>query len=107
VRDISLRIGGTVVLTRRNPERIRISAALVRLSNAWMIRPARNVTLSLPSTAVVRRGTASGPSTAATLADFKPGQRVTAWTNVFTHNITTAKADPPLLTIRDLLLWTR
>jgi hypothetical protein len=105
LRDISLRVGGTVVLTRLNPERIRIRVTRVRLSNGWMIAPARNVTLALPSTAVVRRGTASGPSTAATLADVTAGQQVTAWTNVFTHNLTTAKADPPLLTVRDLLLW--
>jgi hypothetical protein len=105
LRDISLRVGGTVVLTRLNPERIRIRVTRVRLSNGWMIAPARNVTLALPPTAVVRRGTASGPSTAATLADVAAGQRVTAWTNVFTHNLTTAKADPPLLTVRDLLLW--
>jgi hypothetical protein len=105
LRDISLRVGGTVVLTRLNPERIRIRVTRVRLSNGWMIAPARNVTLALPSTAVVRRGTASGPSTAATLADVAAGQQVTAWTNVFTHNLTTAKADPPLLTVRDLLLW--
>jgi hypothetical protein len=103
--DISIRVGGTVVLTRENPERIRIRVSRVRLSNGWMIAPARNVTLALPTTAVVRRGTASGPSTAATLADVAAGQRVTAWTNVFTHNLTTAKADPPLLTVRDLLLW--
>ena len=105
LRDISLRVGGTVVLTRLNPERIRIRVTRVRLSNGWMIAPARNVTLALPTTAVVRRGTASGPSTAATLADVAAGQQVTAWTNVFTHNLTTAKADPPLLTVRDLLLW--
>jgi hypothetical protein len=103
--DISIRVGGTVVLTRENPERIRIRVSRVRLSNGWMIAPARNVTLALPPAAVVRRGTASGPSTAATLADVTAGQRVTAWTNVFTHNLTTAKADPPLLTVRDLLLW--
>jgi hypothetical protein len=105
LRDISIRVGGTVVLTRENPERIRIRVSRVRLSNGWMIAPARNVTLALPPAAVVRRGTASGPSTAATLADVTAGQRVTAWTNVFTHNLTTAKADPPLLTVRDLLLW--
>ena len=29
VRNISLRIGGTVILTRRNPERVRISATLI------------------------------------------------------------------------------
>jgi len=105
LRDISIRVGGTVVLTRENPERIRIRVSRVRLSNGWMIAPARNVTLALPPAAIVRRGTASGPSTAATLADVTTGQRVTAWTNVFTHNLTTAKADPPLLTVRDLLLW--
>jgi hypothetical protein len=105
LRDISIRVGGTVVLTRENPERIRIRVSRLRLSNGWMIAPARNVTLALPPTAVVRRGTASGPSTAATLADVRAGQRVTAWTNVFTHNLTTAKGDPPLLTVRDLLLW--
>ena len=105
VRNISLRIGGTVVLTRRSPERVRISATLVRLSNGWMVRPARNVTLSLPATAVVRRGVPSGPSTAAALADFTPGRRVTAWTTEFAHSLTTAKADPPLLAVRDLLLW--
>jgi hypothetical protein len=105
LRNISIRVGGTVVLTRRDPQRIRISAALVRLSNGWRAKPARNVTLSLPSAAVVRRGTGSGPSTAATLAEFAPGERVTAWTTAFTHNLTTAKADPPLLTVRDLLLW--
>lgn len=105
LRDISVRVGGTVVLTRLNPERIRIRAALVRLSNGWMIRPARNVTLSLPASALVRRGKASGPTTTATLTDFTPGRRVTAWTTAFTHTLTTAKADPPLLTIEDLLLW--
>jgi hypothetical protein len=105
LRNISIRVGGTVVLTRRDPLRIRISAALVRLSNGWRARPARNVTLSLPSSAVVRRGTGAGPSTAATLAEFAPGERVTAWTTVFAHNLTTAKADPPLLAVRDLLLW--
>jgi hypothetical protein len=105
LRDISIRVGGTVVLTRENPERIRIRVSRVRLSNGWMVAPARNVTLALPPAAIVRRGTASGPSTAATLADVTAGQRVTAWTNVFTHNLTTAKADPPLLTVRDLLLW--
>jgi hypothetical protein len=105
LRDVSIRVGGTVVLTRRDPQRIRISAALVRLSNGWRVRPARNVTLSLPSSAAVRRGTGSGPSTAATLADFAPGERVTAWTTAFAHSLTTAKADPPLLSVRDLLLW--
>jgi hypothetical protein len=54
LRDISLRVGGTVVLTRLNPERIRIRVTRVRLSNGWMIAPARNVTLALPTTAVVR-----------------------------------------------------
>jgi len=105
--DISMRVGGTVVSTRTdlNPQLIRIRVALVRLSNGWMIRPARDVTLSLPPTAVVRRGVASGPSTAATLVDFTPGRRVTAWTNAFTQNLTAAKADPGLHTIRDLLLW--
>ena len=105
LREISLRIGGTVVLTRLDPQQIRINARLVRLSNGWVIRPARSVTLSLPAAAVVRRAAASGPSTAATLTDFTPGRRVTAWTNAFAHTLTTAKADPPLLTIRDLLLW--
>ena len=105
LRTISVRVGGTVVLTRRNPERIRINATRVRLSNGWIVRPARNVTLSLPAAALVRRGTASGPTTTATLADFTPGRRVTAWTTAFAHTLTTAKADPPLLTIEDLLLW--
>jgi hypothetical protein len=103
--QVSLRIGGTVVLTRQNPVRIRIAVSRVRLSTGWIVTPARNVTLALPQTAVVRRGTATGPSTAATLADFTPGRRVTAWTTTFAHTLTTAKADPPLLTVRDLLLW--
>jgi hypothetical protein len=77
----------------------------VRPSNGWRVKPARNVTLSLPSSAVVRRGTGAGPSTATTLAEFAPGERVTAWTTAFAHNLTTAKADPPLLAARDLLLW--
>jgi hypothetical protein len=102
---ISMRIGGTVVLTQRDPERIRIAVSRVRLSNGWMISPARSVTLALSQTAIVRRAAASGPSTAATLAEFTPGRRVTAWTTAFAHTLTTAKADPPLLAVRDLLLW--
>jgi hypothetical protein len=105
LREIFLRLGGSVVLTRRSPDRIRIRVARVRLSNGWIIRPARDATLELPATAAVRRGTATGPTATATLADFAPGERVTAWTTRFVHTPTTAKADPPLLTVRDLLLW--
>ena len=103
--QISIRVGGTVVLTRSDPERIRIAVSRVRLSNGWIVSPARNVTLALPPTATVRRGAASGPTAAATLAEFTPGRRVTAWTTAFAHTLTTAKADPPLLAVRDLLLW--
>lgn len=105
--NVSIRVVGTVVSTRTDlaPQRIRIRVTSVRLSNGWLIRPARDVTLALPPTAVVRRAVATGPTTAATLADFAPGRRVTAWTTTFSHTLTTAKADPPLLTLRDLLLW--
>ena len=104
--DLTMRIDATVLSTRTDldPRRIRLRVRFVRLANGWPIKPARKVTLSLPPSAVLRRSGGPGVSQAATLANFTPGRRVSAWTNGFPQTFASAKAAPGRHTIRDLLL---
>lgn len=106
VETLELRVRGTVVRTRGDldPDRIRIRVAQVRLSNGWIAKPARTVMMTLPVEATLRRSTAPGTWTTATIADFSVGSRVQAWTPVMPNALSKARAAPGRLAIRDIFL---
>lgn len=103
---LRLRIRGTIVSTDLglDPQRIRIRVIQVKLSNGWVVRPARNVILSVAPDAVVRRTTTAGGDEPATLDTFSAGRRVVAWTHEITQNRRAARALAGRHTIRDILL---
>lgn len=98
------RVHGTVVRTflELDPQRIRVKVTQLRLSNGRTSRPARDVTLSIPAEAVLRRsvGTASELTV---LEDFVVGDRVIVWTNDFDETRQAARGVPGLVTIRNIL----
>ena len=106
VETLEVRVRGTVVRTRADldPDRIRIRVTQVRLSNGWIAKPARTVMMTLPSEATLRRSTAPGTWTTATIADFSVGSRIQAWTPVMPHTLSKARAAPGRLAIRDIVL---
>ncbi|MGH3024489.1 MAG: M23 family metallopeptidase [Gaiellaceae bacterium] len=103
---VQLRIRGSVVHTNADadPDRIRIRVTQVRLTNGWTVAPARSVTLSLPPEATLRRTTAPGTWTTATLADFSPGDRVQVWTPVMANTRSKARAFSGVLEVQDIVL---
>jgi Peptidase family M23 len=100
------RILGRVEHTALNlePPRVRLRVTHVRLSNGWTARPARDVSLSVPPEAVMRRP--AGPETyeVITLADLRRDDRVTVWTKDFPEKVAWARAGWGLHTVRDVLL---
>jgi murein DD-endopeptidase MepM/ murein hydrolase activator NlpD len=106
VETLSMRIAGTVsrVSLDRDPPSIRISIKRVRLSNGWVVKPARGIGLEVPADATIRRVLGSGVSTAATLGAFEPGKRVTATTTEFGQWRNAALAQAGYHSVRDLLL---
>ncbi|HEU4450277.1 MAG TPA: M23 family metallopeptidase [Gaiellaceae bacterium] len=103
---IGLRVQGTVVLTRDDldPQRIAIRVSRVRMTNDWSVRPGRGVTLTLPAEAVLRRAVTSGEWTPATIAEFKPGRVVRAWTPEFRPTLASARARAGVHAARNVLL---
>lgn len=101
----SLRVMGTIVATNLgvDPQRITIRVTYVKLSNGWVARPARNLTLSVAPDAVVRRRTTAG-NEPTTLETFATGRKVSAWTHDTNQNRGAARALPGRHTIRVLLL---
>ncbi len=98
------RVHGKVVKTflDRDPQRIRIKVGKLRLSNGTTSKPARDVTLSIPAEAVLRRsvGTTSEPTV---IEDFIVGDRVIVWTGDFDETREAARGMPGLVTIRNIL----
>lgn len=98
------RVHGTVVRTflDRDPQRIRVKITLLRLSNGTTAKPARDVTLSIPPEAILRRsvGSTSEPTV---LEDFVAGDRVIVWANDFDETREAARGVPGLVTIRNIL----
>lgn len=98
------RVHGTVVRTFLDlePQRIRVKVAALRLSNGTTYRPRRDVTLSIPAEAVVRRsvGSTSEPTV---LEDFVVGDRVIVWTNDFDETREAARGVPGVVTIGNIL----
>lgn len=105
-KTLKLRMHGRVLATDvdRNPQRIRIKVNRVWLPNKWMIRPARNLTLSLTPETVLRRRTASKTSVPTPLENFAADDRVTVVTNDFADTRASAEARSGRHTIRTILI---
>jgi Peptidase family M23 len=105
-KTMSIRILGRVKRTALalDPPRVRFRVTHVRLSNGWTARPARDVSLSVPDAAVMRR--AVGPQTyeVITLNQLRRDDRVTVWTNDFPEKVAWARAAWGLHRVRDVLL---
>ncbi len=103
---LALRILGRVVHTALDldPQRVRIRVTHVTLPNGWTARPARDVSVSVPVEAVVRRAVAPQTYEIVTLDQFQRDDRVTVWTNEFPEKVAWARATWGLLTVRDLVL---
>jgi Peptidase family M23 len=106
VTSLSLMIRGRVIHTRLDldPDRLGMRVNQVRLSNSWWVRPGRNVTVAVPSTATVRREVEGGTSQATTLKTAKAGERVTVWTTAFPQKLWYARAKPGALKANQILL---
>jgi hypothetical protein len=99
------RVNGTVVTTFLDlePQRIRVKIAQLRLSNGTFVRPARDVTLSVPPEAILRRTVGGLPETIP-LDEFEPGDPVTVWVNDFPETHHAARGMAAVHSIRDILL---
>lgn len=100
-----LRIRGRVLETdlETDPQRVRLKIIRLRLSGDLVVEPARNVTLSVPSDATVRRTTTERASVPITLAGFEQGDRVVAWTDEFPETVRSARGAAGRHTVVDLL----
>lgn len=103
VETLWLKIRGRVLATRLDldPDLLRVRVGRVRLSNGWRVRPARKVTLKVPSGAIVERSRGGGETTfgATTVSE-----RVTVWTTRFRQVFRYAYARPGRLTATQILL---
>jgi hypothetical protein len=106
VTSLNLMIRGRVVYTRLDlePDRLRMRVYHVRLSNGWWVRPGRNVTVAVPSTATVSRQAETGTSQATTLQTARAGERATVWTTAFPQNLRYARATPGAIKAKQILL---
>jgi hypothetical protein len=104
--ELSATIWGRVVYTRLdlNPDRIRVRVEKLRLSNGWWVRPARDVTLSVPAATAVKRSGELGSLSATTLAAAEKGERVVVWTKTFAQTLASARAAPGLHVAGQILL---
>jgi hypothetical protein len=100
-----LRIRGRVIETdlETDPQRIRLQIIRLRLSGELVVKPARNVTLSVPAEATVRRTTTERSSVPITLAGFEQGDRIVAWTDEFPETVRWARGAAGRHTVTDLL----
>jgi murein DD-endopeptidase MepM/ murein hydrolase activator NlpD len=103
VETLWVKIRGRVVAKRLDvePNLLRVRVSRVRLSNGWSVRPARKVTLKVPSEARVERSRGSGETT---MAAATVGERVTVWTTRVPEMFRYAYARPGRLTATQILL---
>ena len=85
-----------------DPQRIRIRITQLRLSNGTIVKPDRDISLSVPPGAVLRRNVDGFPEPLL-LTDFRAGDRVIAWANEFPETLASARGLPGVHTIRDIL----
>jgi hypothetical protein len=97
VTTLTLRIRGTVVATHQelDPQRVRLRVTRVRIVEKWVAKPARSVSLALPSD--------DGTSTAK-LAALVPGDPVTAIVENVPQSLRSARAPAGIHTIASLNL---
>jgi hypothetical protein len=100
-----IRIRGKVLSTdlEVDPQRIRLKIIRLRLSGELRVKPARNVTLSVPAGATLRRSTAERSSIPISLEGFEPDDRVVAWTDEFPETLLSARGAPGRHAVGDLL----
>jgi murein DD-endopeptidase MepM/ murein hydrolase activator NlpD len=106
VETLQMRVRGTVLETypALAPQQVRIQVRRVDLSNGWITKPARELTVTLTPETVLRRRVAPETSEPVTLAVFQAGDRVAVWTGEFANTRAAARAWPGTHTIRDILL---
>jgi Peptidase family M23 len=97
------RVSGTNLAADPRRISVRITGLRIR-ENDWFLRPARSLTLSVPSDAVMRRSV--GPETSETvrLGAFRRDDRVVVWTKSFRENLSSARAQAGNHFVRKLLL---
>jgi hypothetical protein len=103
VETLWVKVRGRVVAKRADvePNLLGVRLGRVRLSNGWRVRPARKVTLKVPSEARVERSRGGGETT---FAAATVGERVTVWTTRFPEMFRYAYARPGRLTAAQILL---
>ena len=106
LETLSMRIHASVVSTdlEAEPQLIRLRISRLHLANGWVVKPARDITLSVPLEAIMRRAIAAKTSEPVTLAAFAAGDRVIAWTNDFPQNLASARGAAGLHPIRDIVI---
>jgi Peptidase family M23 len=106
LRTLRLRIHGTVLRLRTDldPDRLGVRVTHIRLSNGWLVRPSRAVTLTVPAEASIRELTAAQTYSAAALSEATPGRRVIVWTTAFPQTRFFAWAPAGAHAVRAVLL---
>jgi hypothetical protein len=104
-KTLALKVYGRVVSKRldTDPDRLTLRVGRVRLSNGWGVRPARKVTVTVPSQAAVRRASQAGAQST-TLANARIGERVVVWTPSFAQTLGYARARAGAHTAAQILL---
>lgn len=106
VDTLQAKVYGRVLATNTDadPDRVRIRARSVRISNGWWVRPARVVTFSVPSEATVSRRGQDAGLTATTISSARRGDRVIVWTTTFRQTLAAARARAGALAARSIQL---
>jgi hypothetical protein len=94
--------GARIVDVGRGTVQIRTRVIKV-MPQQWRYPYKRNVTLTVPSDAVVKRQTAGGTEPA-TLNEAKEGNRARIWTVEFASNWSTQRGEPGVLAVKRVLL---
>jgi hypothetical protein len=103
---LQMRVRGTVLTTSPTvvPQQIRVQVNRVDLSNGWITKPARALTLTLTPETLLRRRVAPETSEPVTLDMFQAGDRVAVWSDEFANTRAAARAYAGTHTTRDILL---
>jgi hypothetical protein len=97
-----LRLGGKAKSSDVNSFSMSVAAARVS-STGWLVRPARNVTVSVAADTAVYRATPGGWQPVS-LASMTAGESVTVWTRYFLPRLREQVAAPDVIGARTILL---
>jgi hypothetical protein len=103
VETLRMRIRGTVLeaFADEDPARVRLRVIRIRLSNGFVVKPARYVTLTVPPEATVTQNMPD-QRIAITLADLGAGDPVVAWTLDAPETRASARARAGVHAIREI-----